>query len=341
MTDFTIRSLNVESDEEMRQLNELEEACAQESYGAVQTYSVQERRANFAPSDFKKTKHSVAVIQSEGGERVVGLSVCGMPLNENKKTAFIGLVVHPDFRNQGIGSVLADSLLQTAKENGRSSLDSWGEAPVGADTNDPALPWNRIAARLGMEKKNIDFQKNLYLPLAEEKLEKFEAKIAEKIGDYRLETWTEGIPENQLENYGLLLRQLELDEPTGEHQNEAAEFPAERVKENYDRQKAKGFRNIITVAFSPEGEVAGQSEISFKTSEGTTLGWQGNTLVMPNHRGHALGLAMKVANHRKLEEIAPHIRVLVTGNSSLNTQMNAINDQFGYEIAMQDIAYQS
>lgn len=151
----------------------------------------------------------------------------------------------------------------------------------------------------------------------------------------------DGVPEDQLENYGILLRQLGVDEPTGDHQHEVTEFPAERVRSIYERLACIGYRTFITVASSPEGEIAGQSEINFKTTPGTDVGFQENTLVMPDHRGHALGLAMKTANHRRMDEIAPHIKALVTGNSSLNTQMNSINDQFGYQVANLQIAYQS
>ncbi|MEU7993546.1 GNAT family N-acetyltransferase [Rothia amarae] len=341
MTDFTIRGINVASDEEMRQLNELDEACAQDIYGASQKSTVDERRAALAPSAYQETERFVAAVSEGDAERVVGIAICGMPLYENKKTAFIGLAVHPEYRGRGIGSALAERLKETAHAAGRTTLDSWGEIPADANADDSTLPVNLIARRLGMEKKNVAAQKTLDLPLPEGKLAQFEAQVAEKIGDYRLETWTDGIPENQLENYGILLRQLELDEPTGDHRNEAPEFSADRVREIREKQKAMGFRDVITVAFSPENEIAGQSEIIYNTNEGTSIGFQENTLVMPAHRGHALGLAMKVANHRKLEAVAPHIKVVVTGNSSLNTQMNAINEQFGYKVACQEIAFQS
>lgn len=341
MTDFTIRGINVDSDEEMRQLNELDEACAQDIYGASQKSTVDERRALLASSKYKKSERFVAVVSEGGSEQVVGIGTCGMPLFENKETAFIGVAVHPEYRRQGIGAALADRVKEAADAQGRYKLDVWADAPADADADDPTLPAHRLARRLGMEKKNLAAQKIVNLPLPEEKFIQFEAQIAEKIGDYRLETWIDEIPEDQLENYGILRRQLDLDEPTGDHQNEAPEYPAERVREIYERCWAMGFRTLITVAFSPEGEIAGQSEITYKTNQGTTLGFQENTLVMPAHRGHALGLAMKVANHRKLEEIAPHIKVVMTGNSALNTQMNAINDQFGFKVACQEIAFQS
>lgn len=340
MTDFKIREINVDSDDDMRMLNELDEACDLETYGAISPMTVQERRAMFAPSNYKKSQHFVAEVAEDSGARIVGVGVCGMPLNENKETAYVGLAVHPQYRGRGIGSALADQLVRAARKNERTRLSGWGSTTVDADAHDPSLPWNRLAARMGMQKKNIAHQKTLNLPIDSKVLQELDAKVAEKIGDYRIDLWPDGIPEDQLENYGLLMRQLDLDEPTGEHQLEAPEYPADRVREIYEKQKAMGYQNIIAVAFSPEDEIAGQSEIAIKTTPGTSMGYQENTLVMPGHRGHALGLAMKLANHRQLAEVAPHIEVLITGNSLLNTQMNAINEQLGYEAAVQELAYQ-
>jgi hypothetical protein len=52
--------------------------------------------------------------------------------------------------------------------------------------------------------------------------------------------------------------------------------------------------------------------------------------VLPEHRGHALGLAMKIANHRAVRRLYPECRVLVTGNAGVNVAMNAVNDRLGY-----------
>ena len=57
---------------------------------------------------------------------------------------------------------------------------------------------------------------------------------------------------------------------------------------------------------------------------------QGGTIVLPGHRGHRLGLAMKVQNHRAVRERSPRVRILITGNAGVNAPMNAVNDALGY-----------
>ena len=59
-------------------------------------------------------------------------------------------------------------------------------------------------------------------------------------------------------------------------------------------------------------------------------GFQSGTIVAPEHRGRRLGLAVKVANHRRLREHFPECRVLVTGNADVNAPMNAVNEALGY-----------
>jgi hypothetical protein len=61
-------------------------------------------------------------------------------------------------------------------------------------------------------------------------------------------------------------------------------------------------------------------------------GFQSGTLVVGAHRGHRLGLAIKVANHRALAERFPELEWVVTGNADVNAHMNAINDRLGFRV---------
>ena len=60
--------------------------------------------------------------------------------------------------------------------------------------------------------------------------------------------------------------------------------------------------------------------------------WQQITVVHPEHRGHRLGLAVKIANLDFLAERAPHVRFIVTGNAKVNAPMIAVNDMLGFKI---------
>jgi hypothetical protein len=55
-------------------------------------------------------------------------------------------------------------------------------------------------------------------------------------------------------------------------------------------------------------------------------------MVLPEHRGHRLGLATKLATHRAVRAAFPECHLVVTSNAEVNTHMNAINDALGYEV---------
>ena len=61
-------------------------------------------------------------------------------------------------------------------------------------------------------------------------------------------------------------------------------------------------------------------------------GFQSGTLVLPEHRGRALGLSMKLANQRLVRARFPGCRILMTGNAGVNAAMNAVNDRLGYRL---------
>jgi hypothetical protein len=61
------------------------------------------------------------------------------------------------------------------------------------------------------------------------------------------------------------------------------------------------------------------------------LAVQGDTLVLREHRGHRLGLALKVANLRALQAALPHVTTLRTWNADTNTPMLAVNRRMGFE----------
>ena len=54
--------------------------------------------------------------------------------------------------------------------------------------------------------------------------------------------------------------------------------------------------------------------------------------MLPGHRGHRLGLAMKLATHRRLVELFPACGYVETGNAGVNAAMNAVNERLGYRV---------
>ena len=62
-------------------------------------------------------------------------------------------------------------------------------------------------------------------------------------------------------------------------------------------------------------------------------GYQELTAVARPHRGHRLGLLVKVAMLELLAEREPQVTQIITGNSGTNEHMIAINAQLGFAVA--------
>ena len=62
-------------------------------------------------------------------------------------------------------------------------------------------------------------------------------------------------------------------------------------------------------------------------------------MVLPEHRGHRLGLATKLASHRALRAAVPACRLVTTSNAEVNMHMNAINEAIGYRLVETLVEY--
>ncbi|HEX7352249.1 GNAT family N-acetyltransferase [Brachybacterium sp.] len=338
----SIRPLDPTSDLELDQYGALERALDDHAFGGSQALTREQLRAQLTDSPYWTVRRWVAIAETiEGGESLVGRASAFMPLQENLETLSVGVAVHPAFRGQGVASALVEeALIPAIRESGRTLVEAYGDVPAGEDPDDPQLPVLRLASRLGITRKNLAVCRALPLPLEGSLLESLQAEAEERQGGYRIELWDGEIPEEHLEAYGLLMRQLELDEPDEDVEHEAPDYTPERIRESERRMREAGTVRITAVAVAPDGSFVGNSEVHVHAAPESTLGWQENTLVMPDHRGHRLGLALKVATHRQLRERAPQVRSVVTWNSHVNPWMIGINEKLGYRIVHRELVLQ-
>lgn len=339
---FSIRPLDPTSDVELDQYGALERALDEHAYGGSQDLTREQLRATLTDSPYWTTRRWVALAETiEGGESIVGRATTFVPLRENLETISVGVEVHPAFRGHGIATALVEeALIPAIRDSGRTLVEGYGEVPADGDPDSAEEPVNRLARRLGITRKNLAVCRAVPLPLDDALLDALEAEAAERTGPYRIEVWDDEVPEPHLGTYGVLMRQLELDEPDEEFEHEAPEYTPERIRENERRRRESGLRAIIAVAVAPDGSFVGNSEVHVHTAPGTTVGWQENTLVMPEHRGHRLGLALKVATHRQLRQQAPQLRSVVTWNSHVNPWMIWVNEKLGYRVIYRELVLQ-
>ena len=120
----------------------------------------------------------------------------------------------------------------------------------------------------------------------------------------------------------------------GEIDREEVTADAEAIRADEVLLERQGRVRLGTAALTPpddsgEGELVAYTDLVLTTHE-SERAYQWGTLVRTDHRGRRLGLAVKVANVRLLQETQPQITTLVTFNADVNAPMVAVNEQLGF-----------
>ncbi len=80
------------------------------------------------------------------------------------------------------------------------------------------------------------------------------------------------------------------------------------------------------------GEIGGHTELTVHPEQ-PEFGHQGDTSVARSHRGHRLGLLLKINMMRWMAEAEPQLSVIETWNNVDNTFMINVNEALGYRLS--------
>jgi hypothetical protein len=100
---------------------------------------------------------------------------------------------------------------------------------------------------------------------------------------------------------------------------------------SHDEAEIAGGRPLlVSVALHvPSGKLAGINELSVSNDRTRPVG-QEDTLVLQEHRGHRLGMLLKVANLQELATLAPEAPLVFTFNAEENRPMLNVNEAVGF-----------
>lgn len=248
-----------------------------------------------------------------------------VPQLDNLEKVYLGLATAPEHQRQGAASLLLDTMVERAQAHGRTTLLLQSSIPF-ANREDHG--YRRFAERHGFTMASVEISRRRPLPIPDEQLQAWVDESAPHHEGYRIETYTE-IPEHLLASVCHLGNQLALDAPTGDIEFEAEKLTPELRREHDERAKRRGINKFETVAVSPEGEAVALTTIAVIADDpGKAHQWI--TIVSREHRGHRLGLAVKAANLRAVQQAYPDRTSIHTQNNEANEHMVAINEQFGF-----------
>ncbi|MDP9984511.1 GNAT superfamily N-acetyltransferase [Pseudarthrobacter oxydans] len=288
------------------------------------------------------------------GGRMVARSWLRYGLQDNVGSALLHVDVLNDFTGRGIGRALLAHAEALAVADGRTVLMTFTEHPADFDAEGPdvlrpatgtgALPAAargvRFAQRAGYRLEQVERFSSLDLPPAPGLLDALEREALARAEPYELVTWTDRCPEEYVEQLAVLMSRMSTDAPTGGLSYDEETWDAARVRHVEDTWKQAGNVSLVTAArHRDSNELAAYSVLELAPGK-PWLADQDDTLVAAGHRGHRLGMLVKIRNLRRLLAGYPAVERVTTFNAAENDHMLAINVALGFRPAGYDGEWQ-
>lgn len=298
-------------------------------------YSAQELAATYA--DQTRQRRSMALVHR--GERCVGLAGVELPLTDNHHMIAVDFRVDPQ---EGLTPVL-DALWSAVLERGegRDTIVSWtSSSRLVADGLRPktgagllrCTPANEWFTARGFELEQVEVASTLEVSEALGRAGGLEAGAVAAGEGYDLVSWLGPTPPEWLDAMAAQRAAMSTDVPLGEIDMEPEFWDAERVQGDDSVELAMGRLMVWTIAVErATGEMAAHTLLVCPDRDRPEVAYQEDTLVRKDHRGHRLGMRVKVANLRQLASARPGVRRVHTWNADENEWMLAINRELGFK----------
>jgi GNAT superfamily N-acetyltransferase len=294
------------------------------------------------PQPYEQTLLAIA----RQDDRVIGRARVTLPLSDNTHLADVLVQVHPDHRRRGVGLALYRWAAAQAVAAGRTTFSSWSDHPVTADgvpagrelpaaTGSGRVPLDApsvaFALRLGFQLEQVERMSVLNLAGERDRLDAlYRAQRPMESSPYELLSWRNDVPAPLLDAYAALRRTMSTAVPLGGMDFREEDWDGARVRHEEEQLRAGGGHMLVTVArHRSTGKLAGHTVLEHYPAT-AAVAIQNDTLVLPEHRGHGLGLSLKLANLRLLRAEWPTVQRIHTFNAAENGPMLSINEAMGF-----------
>ncbi|WP_054952065.1 hypothetical protein [Flaviflexus massiliensis] len=266
--------------------------------------------------------------------RVIGSCSIDIPMKENLDSAYVDFNATSD--NVAALLPLWEAAQKVLTTEGRTKVSAWSDNPLGgelkAETSTITLSPTHITdflTKQGFVLNHSEQCVRLQLPVPDSELVEIAREAYQRSAGYRLVSWMGKTPENLVESYATLINAFLTDIPTAGLINLEANIDVERIRKSETNLEKSGITQLVTAALHEEsGELVGYTR--YDVYPGMVVAMQEDTLVLKEHRGHRLGILVKIENLRLLERHFPECTAAQTWNAGENDWMIAINDQLGY-----------
>jgi GNAT superfamily N-acetyltransferase len=264
----------------------------------------------------------VAVIRDASG-RVVGVLELTLPHWDNTHSGWIDVTVDPRSRGQGIGRQLFEVGVDRVRAAGRTLLLSGSFEPSDGVGFLKSMGLDRASEAV---QRRQDLRAVVW-PL----LDQVYADAERRASAYELLPLLGATPDEFLADVVAMTAAIN-DAPIDDLDIEDEVFTPERIRAFEAAQAARDRRIYRMVARERRtGDFAGHTLVAVEVDR-PWFGIQCDTSVLRPHRGHRLGLLLKTAMMRWLEEAEPQLRFLDTWNAASNAHMISVNEALGYQV---------
>ncbi|HSF26118.1 MAG TPA: GNAT family N-acetyltransferase [Actinomycetes bacterium] len=256
------------------------------------------------------------------GTALVAVGTLECPRRDNAHLGQFAAVVDPGHRRRGLGSALLEAALARLRELGRRTV--LAEAPEGS-------AGEGFLRAGGFASASTDVQRLLPITqLDRDRLAEMLAAAQAASPGYRVEAVPIPVPDDRVEALLTVSRSIN-DAPIDELDLEDEVYDADRLHGLEQSMAMRGRRLHWLLAWSPDGEPAGHTMVSV-SAEHPQRGVQLDTSVRREHRGHRLGLRLKLEMLERLRRLEPDLVSITTWNAASNAHMVGVNEAMGHRV---------
>jgi RimJ/RimL family protein N-acetyltransferase len=266
-------------------------------------------------------RRETALAADSGGVPVGGY-LLELPDRRNTHMGELTVMVGPARRRQGCGAALLRHAAECAAAHDRNLLSAQTRR---------GSPGSAFASAMGARAGVVEVRRVLELAgIPDGKLTGLRGAAEAAARGYSLLFWRGGTPEEHLDEVARVSAAM-ADAPHNPGEEEYRP-DLQRIRDSERRAAEIGIRRYAVAArYDRTGELAGLTEIGVEADD-PSWGYQFITAVVREHRGHRLGLLVKLAMLDLLAEAEPALRRILTENADSNQHMIGINAALGFEV---------
>jgi GNAT superfamily N-acetyltransferase len=254
-----------------------------------------------------------------GAAGVDGWYLIEFPDDDGEHLGRLELQVGPGRRRRGLGTALARHAAGRALARGRTQLTAFARQDSAGEA---------FALALGAAPGRVIVRGKLDIgTMPAGHLEQLRATV--RAAGYSVLSWQAPASSERMSQIAAMYDVLAGLPPRTAR--EASPLGARRARGIEGRLKAQRLRHYsVAACHDGSGELAGLTQLAVDPGQ-PEWAFQEMTVVLRAHRGHRLGLLIRIAMLQRLADVEPQLSGIVTGNADTSRNIIAINKALGYE----------